>query len=206
MDLAVQQQIPLYLLERILASDFITIGADLEFCTVDLPVRHRTEIGLAHSWRSRSNSDLVRLLFSSNQSLVHVLIFDPVFTMRFFQQTPERYRPGHWFHVAPYGGGSIPPKESFYPVDACDVWTDGASFVTDQFQVGQSIVIMLFPPEDKPIFVIGEVRHVTATRFGAIYEPVTGCDFTERIADQIVADVSSAITTSADAKETDRSN
>lgn len=101
--------------------------------------------------------------------------------MRRERRRSKRIKIDHEFHVSLYNDDSQPNIEEFVPVEALDISRDGIAIVTDRFEVGDRIILILGPPEGKVIMVVAEVVRIAAVRFGAVYRPVTGCEFTERL-------------------------
>lgn len=95
-----------------------------------------------------------------------------------------RIRTDHEFHATLYSGESPPEMDEFFPVDAHDISRDGIALITDSFEIGDRIVLMLGPPQGKFVLVVAEVVRIAAMRFGAVYRPVTGCEFTERLGEE----------------------
>lgn len=93
----------------------------------------------------------------------------------------SRIRIDHEFHATLYSGDTPPELDEFFPVDAHDISRDGIALITDSFEIGDRIMLMLGPPNGKFVLLVAEVVRIAAMRFGAVYRPVTGCEFTERL-------------------------
>lgn len=92
----------------------------------------------------------------------------------------------HEFHATLYSEDTTPSKDDFFPVEAHDISRDGIALITDSFEIGDRIMLMLGPPNGKFVLIVAEVVRIAAMRFGAVYRPVTGCEFTERLDDAAI--------------------
>ena len=82
--------------------------------------------------------------------------------------------------LAAWGGGRLPRRRDFFEVQCCDIAATGFSFYIDRRPRFKRIVVAV-GPEESPVYLVADVRHVTAGKGEHRGSYLVGCEFRGRV-------------------------